>query len=413
MFNHGLIVGDYKLQSATLHIPEGIRFECSSCGNCCLTWPVPATDRDVAVISAKAAENSDLAKLGSPLFKGLSTGTATMRGFSHTLEKRPDGRCQFLTEENLCLLHSTFGPDAKPSMCRLFPYSFVTAPSGAYVYVSFASTAVLFNAGRLLSEQRELLTDRYTLFQELFPQETDWSGIQLLDGCPLSWSQFLAVEEQLFTAFAFGKGSLSALNRLIKAGQAVQEQLPASVDPEKMPALETGQKTVDQLIIKHLSEFYFPENLFEGSAVDFEARALMKELVSAPPTVSLSSAGNKFRFQQIIEQRLGDLDERSEELLTRFAYCRLFAKLYFGPGFAFLSMLAGVHHLGLLIALIRIQAKLMALAGQQLSFESFAEILRRLERRLSQLNFSKESVSALEVLLRSPSRLERIAYIAR
>ena len=30
-----------------LHIPEGINFECSGCGNCCFSWPVPLTPADV------------------------------------------------------------------------------------------------------------------------------------------------------------------------------------------------------------------------------------------------------------------------------------------------------------------------------------------------------------------------------
>src|SRR5579862_2946333 len=116
-----------------LHIPEGINFECTGCGNCCLQWPVPVTAEDRERI-LQAGPGQESAR-----FRRLNHQQPKLRAFTHTLEKRSDGKCEFLTESNRCSLHEKFGPEFKPGMCQLFPYTFNPTPSGVYASVSFAS----------------------------------------------------------------------------------------------------------------------------------------------------------------------------------------------------------------------------------------------------------------------------------
>jgi Fe-S-cluster containining protein len=384
----------------SLHIPDHIRFECSGCGNCCLEWPVPATSEDVTRIETLTAAGG---------FRTLQSGDQKFRGFSHTLEKRQDGRCRFLTESNRCRLHEEHGEEAKPAMCRLFPHAFSFTPSGVYAYVSFASSAVLSNHGRLLSEQRELLEAQLKLYEQLFPAtRPDWSQLQLLDGFPLSWDDFLTIDKQLLHIFE-RTDLQSTEERLGECSSIVAASLPPGANAEKMPPLEASPATVDRIILKHLFNAYLPADVFSHSEFDIDARALMTDIVQSSGSVML----DKTPFERLESLTLGRLDDSIEQLIHRFAYARLFAKLYLGPNFAHLSLLSGIHHLCFLVGLIRLRIKQMMLDEHKVDFPEAAEVVRTIERRLSQMNFSAQSSAVMEVLFSSPSRPIRLQELIR
>ena len=60
----------------------------------------------------------------------------------------------------------------------------------------------------------------------------------------------------------------------------------------------------------------------------------------------------------------------------------------------------------------RHQLKMRAMQGEKIDLISVAEIVRMMERRLTQAVFSRETSAVLEILLRSNERLERIISIA-
>jgi Fe-S-cluster containining protein len=382
-----------------LHIPEHINFECSGCGNCCLEWPVPATAADVVRIETLAS---------SAGFRRLNAGDQRFRGFTHTLEKRADGRCQYLSEENRCKLQLDHGAEAKPAMCRLFPHAFSVTPSGVYAYVSFASSAVLYNRGRALKEQEDVLEERFELYKQLFPDvRTDWTKLQILDGFPLAWSEFMELDEALVKLVSdFSQPTLVTLQA---CSALFLRKLPRGADPETMPPIEAPPEIVDQLILKHLGRAYLPPDLFADEQFDLDNHTLMTDIISAPNAVSLGEQS----FDRLREVQLGELPSEIENLFQRFIYARVFAKLFLGPNLAHLSAVAGIHHLFFVIAIARLNLKLLILAGGEVTFETAAEVVRTIERRLSQMNFSPKSSAALEVLLSSPSRLPRVAALVR
>ena len=417
-----------------LHIPEGINFECSGCGNCCLIWPVPASDSDyeriVALVGQGDVGNQPVARH----FRKMQSASAAdkLSHFSYTLEKQADGRCAFLTEDDRCRLHTEFGAEAKPGMCQLFPYTFTDAPDGYYASVSFASTAVLFNAGRALSDQEDFLRTRLALFKRLFPQlSLDWSKIELYDGSPLRWPQYLAIEEKLrrhFRPLAPGAGGQEKSGQpqaqisrlLLSASRDLLAILPGHVDLERTALVETTPEKVDWLLIRHLHDFYFPEDVLAARDHSFGAHALMQQLVRPPDCQPVFIGEHQFSWPQICQGPLPAMPPDCEELLARFVYARLFSKLYFGPGLAHLSVIAGFHHLGLLLALLRIKLKLLyrqrcgdspETRNWPFAFSEFAELLRALERRLTSARYSREASSILQVLLESPARFERIMNI--
>lgn len=398
-----------------LHIPSGIHFECTGCGNCCLNWPVPLTSADVGRLKTLSNDSSS--------FKPLHSGDLRYRGFSHTLEKRSDGKCALLTEDNRCSLHSQYGESAKPAMCQLFPYAFTETPSGVFTYASFASTGVLYNSGRPLADQEPMLEEKFALYKQLFPEvKTDWSNAQLLDGYALPWDEYLSIESNLLRVLS-NNNDTAAMDKLSECSDIAIAALPPSVSAEVTPPMPVSAEILDQLLLRHLSILYLPDNVFGESQFDLDARQLMSEIAGAPERVSLP---NGFNTEDSFADLTGvTMDASSfkptetaafvEELLQRFIYARVFAKLYFGAGYAHLSLISGIHHLFFLVALVRLRVKQIIISRpeQKITFEDVAEILRTVERRLTQLNLSKQSCMMLEVLLSSPARLIRVKQLAQ
>lgn len=399
----------------TIQAPNGIRFDCSGCANCCLEWPVPITSKDYERISAL-----EPAKPISDFTRSLRSRRENLNSFTHTLEKQADGRCFFLTEDKRCLLHRDFGLESKPSMCRLFPYTFTVTPDLVLASVSFASSAVLFNSGTLLSRQLEMLQEQYALFQSLFePKSELWHKVQLIDGQSISWDELVKQEKVLMDILYDPGADEEQAPRLVwrkleRMSLSLSRLLSSAQDAEREPNLESRPKIVDQILLKHLDALYFPENLLASDNFDLDAHALLKEVVSAPEAVDFGQGRSKRPFSELIALELGKLPPEIEELIDRFLYQRFFAKLYFGPGFHHLSWLAGLHHLYIIGLLLRLKLKQM-LSGpaHELRFDSFCEILRVLERRLTQLDLSGASLSCLEVFLSSRRRLERIWYLGQ
>jgi Fe-S-cluster containining protein len=373
-----------------------------------LHWPVPATDDDVKRIEQLMVTTADEPR-SAAVFRRLPPGHAAFRGFTHTLEKRKDGRCTFLSEDNRCSLHLEHGAEAKPGMCRLFPYSFTPTPNGTYVYVSFASTGVLANTGRLLSEQKEQLASQLQLFHQLFPQvNDDWSSLQSIDGTPLTWERYLQLDSQ-FLELLHPDSQTSLTDALLECSRLVQAEIPSGVECERLPPLGTPDTVIDQIVLKQLSDLYWPRDVFSDHSFDFSAREFMAKLVQ--PITPVTICGGK-QIEQLATASLGELPPEQEQLLRRFIYARVFAKLYFGRSYAHLSLLAGIHHLIMLTVLLRLYTRAAEVETGEVTFWDFAEIVRTLERRLTQMNFSKESCVVLEILLSSPARATRMVNMA-
>lgn len=398
-----------------LHIPEGINFDCTGCGNCCFEWPVPITRDDFTRISGYAQEQSLDAK---ELFRVLSVNDDKLRVFTHSLEKRSDGLCQFLTDDKRCSLHRDFGPEAKPAMCRLFPYTFTDTPSGIYASVSFAATGVLFNQGKPLTAQREMLQQQLNLFRKLFPNlKLDWSDSQLVDGEPISWSTYLANEEEVLLKISQMQPG-HRVEKIIFDESECFRKLASGAKLDNIASLTTNPKIIDQVLVKHLLDLYFPTNVFKSGVCDLDAQSVAREFLAEPKKVAFRYKGFDYSLPDLVGVRLGRLSHDSADLLRRFAMMRMFSKLYFGQGFNYLSVTAGIHHLALLVCLLRIRLKLELLHRKvSTPTESdclaiLAEDTRTLERRLTISTFGQETIAMLEILLLSPQRLERILSLA-
>lgn len=403
-------------RSQQLHIPSGIRFSCSECGNCCLQWPVPATTDDFERIENAREKLGGEYPASRELFRVLNAADNKLSVFSHSLEKRADGKCAFLSEENRCVLHEKLGSDAKPAMCRLFPYTFTGTPDGVFCSVSFASTATLFNQGEFLDKQSDFLHKKHELFSQLFPQlNLDWSYAQVVDGVPLDWAVYREHEAPVLSSLA-QESQRRAESLLFEKTEAFRRLVPPEVNLDNMADFEARPKLIDQVLIKHLLRFYVPVDVFGESSTDFQARSVLEEVIRGSEKVELVWMSKGIGFGQIFSSDLGYISDECRDLIRRFLYLRVFSKLYFGPGFNYLSVVAGFHHLITIAVLARLCLKLDLLAGvlnpdelaTQKAFLRLAEHLRSIERRLTVADFSEETIAMLEILLASPRRIERL-----
>ena len=315
------------LPVAQIKCPQGIRFECSCCSNCCLEWPVPLTAKDYERIQSQPGLTCATEALGS---RAGSPGN--LLSFSHILKKNAAGACEFLQPDKHCRIHIEQGAEAKPSMCRLFPYSFIVTPDEVLASVSFAASAVLSNSGRLLSHQPETLAEQYQLFQQLFAAPVSlWHKLQIIDGLPISWEEFCRLDiDALISGDCPDTETVppGMIKKLALASAKVLLELPDKNAAEKEPRLESRPRIIDQILLKHLEKLYFPDQVFSETNYDLNARALMQELVSAPQAVSFGQADHSRKFADLIKIKLGKLPDDVEDLLNRFFYVRFFSRLF-------------------------------------------------------------------------------------
>lgn len=356
------------------------------------------------------------------LFTPYQNSGAKMQAFSALLEKRPDGKCHFLTASNRCELHERFGPEAKPAMCRLFPFTFMETPDEVRASVSFASTAVLLNYGDLLSEQMPLLVEQYDLFKTLFPGLTaTWDNLQLVDGLSMSWAEFrrsydpLVLWAQLQPQIAPSSSQIYSgiSERLPDLCQKLYAAIPEPiVNKLKTPKLPSSLKIQDQLLLKYFHALYGTVDGLPGLQQDIDSKMLTTEIINAPNTVEIEFSTKPMRVSQLLDLHLKEAAPEFVDLIDRFVYNRLFSLLYFGYGFANLSLLAGLGHLGLLAGLLRLAAKAKLLTSVTTpEFLELASLVRLAESKLTHASYSAATCSIVEVLLTDWQRISRITAL--
>ena len=72
-------------------------------------------------------ELEDLTGTHKGLFFKVAAGSSPDSG-AHMLCHSSGGSCVFLDDERRCIIHATIAAEAKPRICRLFPYQFTETP---------------------------------------------------------------------------------------------------------------------------------------------------------------------------------------------------------------------------------------------------------------------------------------------
>ena len=132
-------------------IDESAHFACGSCTACCdQPWrTLIETDK------AAALDRHDFSRYPQLAGKQLYRRPADGEGRYLELAKGEGTRCIFLDADGLCIIHKELGAEAKPHMCRQFPYLGSRAWRDDRVSVNYGCPAVQSRRGSTLPQQKD------------------------------------------------------------------------------------------------------------------------------------------------------------------------------------------------------------------------------------------------------------------
>jgi len=174
-----------------LHLPKGQNYSCIQCGRSCGMFNEIIVDEE----SERTIDKLDYRPLIQEGYEDLSPFIEGEYDPEKTrLRKTEEGFCVFCDHQRLCAIHKQYGYDAKPKVCRQFPYRFVDTPGGTFVGLSFACTAVLQNEGKPLVENEPEIAGYY---DQSFTVRDATKKPQLTHQWDFSWEGYRLLEEDL------------------------------------------------------------------------------------------------------------------------------------------------------------------------------------------------------------------------
>ncbi len=437
-------------------IPEGIRYNCQGCGRCCSGWPVGLTEKDYARVKDVDWGSLHPELAGKELFrhrdKEFAGGDSL---YPHYTTAREDGGCSFLID-NLCFIHGTLGEDSKPSMCKLFPYTFTVTPSGIYVGLVYGSMAAVRNLGNLLSEQRPMLERmwqvqvEYERSQGHVPDAVVRAAssltaeslsavefkINLTAGIPLAWQEYLAVEEAL-TSVIHCEGHADFTRALLACSRLLSEALRLKssggdlrqlkeLQPALSAALPAGSAAAratvaEELLFRALYFKSFEWPKIRRRIADHRGAA-RKNPLTDPQVVGHvlaavllgrveTTAGRKVSLAGARRLRVKRLSPEMTAFFKRYFYLKLFSKTFAGPALSGLSVVSGFNNLvgNFLCAVTFAKIQALLRGDQELRIADLYEAHVLIDREVVMLNqLSSEKRSFYDLGFSSPRLFDRL-----
>jgi Fe-S-cluster containining protein len=135
-------------------IDPSLRFECSSCTRCCeQPWRTLIEPERAAALDRVAWADEFPGLAGRTLYRQVRDGDKTV----YELTKGEGVKCVFLDGDGLCMIHKKLGYDAKPNMCKQFPYFSALAWDADYVSANYGCKAIQQRRGAPATEQAEAI----------------------------------------------------------------------------------------------------------------------------------------------------------------------------------------------------------------------------------------------------------------
>ncbi|MBX9877320.1 MAG: YkgJ family cysteine cluster protein [Candidatus Obscuribacterales bacterium] len=406
-----------------LQIPEGISYNCQGCGRCCSGFAVGLTLKDYDKV-----KDVDWASM-HPQLAGIELFAHREKEFSEGLSPFPiytkahaDGACPFLVD-NLCFIHGTLGESEKPTICQMFPYTFVGTPKGVFAGVSHSSMASVRNLGRPLVEQREMLEGMLELNKQLQAQlkkeagKTDdnvsMSSLNLAPGIPISWDEYFLIEERMLNLTRqepFGDTCqmwLSAGEILAEAIRLKSTEQDISLISQFKPNLSIWQDRVptsfENLMFTLLcfrgltwpliKRRRIQSNLKPASRLDI-LRYVVGVLITKKmefPNCGLVSIEKSFA------EKFDALSPEIDHFMRQYLYLKLFGKTYFGSAMGGLSVVAGFNHLvaTALVSLIYGKARAMQKGEHEIGIADLYESVLLLDKQMVSVSQSSGQMALM------------------
>jgi lysine-N-methylase len=162
-------------------LPVMQNWDCQSCTDCCRIEAVITDDEKRRIEAFDLANDPEVAP--KPWFAPAHQGPGKWK-----LRHRPDGACVFLTTGHRCRLQERFGADAKPFVCRLFPFVLIPAGDHWRVGMRFSCPSAAANSGRPVTEAKKDLVELSRLLEQHVGRSADSAPPPLLQtGQQLPW----------------------------------------------------------------------------------------------------------------------------------------------------------------------------------------------------------------------------------
>ena len=391
------------------HLPDQ-RWSCHSCGNCCRTLVGHLFADEVARIEAQNWEG----ELGAAPYLKTTLGGV--------LNKRADGACVFLDNENRCRIHSKFGAAAKPIACRIFPFALRPVRQGWQVSFRFDCPSAAAAKGVPLSHHRPLLDELVAKLEHDAPDEDDVAALQ--PGGPRATTDEITAIEQRFLLW-LETPALPLVDRLIGAARVTALMEKATLEKVRgkrlvelldllfgstMTQLRTrpppptnGQAgMLRQLCFAHAEHVSLAER--HGSLwkrlgkrwTQLAASRRFRRGVGMAPALPDVSDGAAFETIENVNAARAHA-ARINNLMGRYLSARLLGRSTFGQGFYGWPVTSGLSALWLSAAAAGWLARYVAASGGrgEITFDDFAMALGVVDRaagRLPSLGTAAERV---------------------
>jgi len=157
-----------------------------------------------------------------------------------------------LDADNLCIIHKQLGCDAKPLVCREFPFRFVETPRGVVVDVSFVCDEVLHQRGDDIEQYRPALE---RLYVETKRKIAVGDKVLLKSRTSITYDAYVLIEETLLRILSDRQHTIE--DRLV-AGNVFLYSLTKNVyDDEKIVLNHKPvEKRLERFSPTHISKLY-------------------------------------------------------------------------------------------------------------------------------------------------------------
>ena len=364
-----------------LFLSPGIRYTCIRCGACCRSLEVTLTEAEHELLAKHDWTTEVPDATPARLFARIrgARGKQVWR-----LRPQPSGACAFLTDDNLCRVHSRLGYAAKPFAGRLFPFSLVVTPVGVFVGCRFNCPAVVRGIGADIEQQRGEIKRLFEEYARTYTPPSEGGEVRFFARYKLGWRDVLGIEDQLL-AFLLVP-DLAVPRRLFACWLLVRQFVSQAVRPregqrvgadpqavlERARAAETGRKlsAMERLMLRLTVAAFVgasPHAVRERSLVGRLGTRLGNlwrrcKMAAGRGRVRLPGIEGCVRLRDVASLDLAALDAASAEMLQRYLVAKLTSQEFFGvacfgrsfaEGFEFLALsyvailwLAGAHALG-------------------------------------------------------------------
>ncbi|MGE0489646.1 MAG: YkgJ family cysteine cluster protein [Vulcanimicrobiota bacterium] len=260
------------------HFAPGQHYDCVQCAKGCLD----RLEVGVDPYSQRVVKESFLA-LRVIEEHGVEPFTVSPEG--RNIVTKIDHKCVFLNQDNLCEIHAQLGIEAKPLICRIFPYSITPTPDGYFIGISHYCTSAKLNNGRPLSAHQGEIEE---ILKGIKFTGMGFEPLALGSNVSIDWEAFKALEaslsadhEKLGWKQAIARG-MTLVADLIFAGKLVT--------PEDLQRHQAHRDRVSQAEVIQSTLFFsaFAVVAFLSATENHKAQEITERLM----------AGQEFTFEE-------------------------------------------------------------------------------------------------------------------